>query len=155
MKAEENAGVNIGETPCKFMNFGDFLNGSSQRKQFLRNSGGLSAKKDYQYESIADLQAQAGEGMQDPHGLLTPDVRGKNENTASQPKTNFLHVPSTYNPQVYQFNNDLILQFESTCGSESGCEKGDLNGSPSYDIRDLGNTIEKMNGNVFESPRQL
>jgi len=79
---------------------------NSSRKQMFKNlaSGGRSDQKEllYEYENIADLQAQAGDTMQDPHGLMTPGMKMNLPKAESaEMKTSFLHVPSQYNPQVF------------------------------------------------------
>jgi hypothetical protein len=78
----------------------------------MASAGNSNAREmKYEYENIAELQAQAGDSiMQDTNGLMTPGMKmmiPKVETT--ELKTSFMHIPSHYNPQVFQWNSDIIL----------------------------------------------
>ena len=60
----------------------------------------------FEFENIN----QSGEASQDTK--MTEDKEKKDSNS-NDTKLNFLHVPASYNPQVFQWNDDIIVQYES------------------------------------------
>jgi len=64
----------------------------------------------FEFQNVGEKSPKGSDGF-----ACTTEASPKNKTTQfGKLKVNYLHVPGIYNPKVFEMNDDIILQYETT-----------------------------------------